>query len=226
MAKKMDELFDHEYDGIQEFDNDLPGWWKGLFYISIVFAFIYLMWWHVLGIGDSQAVKYEKSVNPQYVRLPEDQGKNLMQLAFPGYQSPLYEPGREMTQAEIQGGVSLAPAVEEIQVEKDESVALLTDPAAIAAGKATYDQYCFTCHGMVGEGGIGPNLTDDYWIHGGQFPDIVHTIRVGVPIKGMIAWERSLPKEDIVKVASYVWSLHGSEPSNGKAPQGDLFARE
>jgi len=226
MPKKMDELLDHDYDGIQEFDNDLPGWWKGLFYVSIVFAIVYLTWWHVLGFGDSQAVRYEKSVNPQYVRLPEDQGTTLLQVMFPDYRSPLHQPGREPSQVEILGGVDLSPAVAEIQVERDETVLPGSDPALLATGKKLYDQFCFTCHGMLGEGGIGPNLTDDFWIHGGSYPDIVHTIRVGVPIKGMIAWERSMPREDILAVASYVYSLHGTSPARAKAAQGDLFARE
>lgn len=226
MAKHKDELLNHDYDGIQEFDNDLPGWWKGLFYITIVFAFVYLTWWHVLGIGDTQEVKYEKSMNPAYVPLPEDQEQTLVDLVFPQFKAPYTKPGRELSQAEILGGVSLMPQEEVIEVEMDTDVEPVMVAAALADGKKIYDQYCFTCHGMAGEGGIGPNLTDDFWIHGGTFPDVVHTIRVGVPIKGMIAWERSLPKEDIVKVASYVWGMHGTSPPNAKAPQGEEFARQ
>lgn len=226
MAKKMDELLDHNYDGIQEFDNDLPGWWKGLFYLTIVFAVAYLTWYHVLGIGDSQEVQYKKSVDSTYVRLPQDQGRSLVQVVFPGYHSPLHQPGRQPDQVAVTGPVELAPAQETVVIARDSTVTPKTGAEALAEGKAIFERYCFTCHGNQGQGGIGPNLTDDYWIHGGTFPDVVHTIRAGVPVKGMISWEKTLEKDQIIEVASYVWSLHGTNPPNPKDPQGDLFARE
>ena len=65
--KKQDELLHHDYDGIQEYDNQLPGWWKNLFYISIVFAVIYFVHYQVLGTGDSQRVEYLKEIDPNYV---------------------------------------------------------------------------------------------------------------------------------------------------------------
>ncbi len=108
----------------------------------------------------------------------------------------------------------------------DMDVTPLTDATMIAAGQKTYTQYCFTCHGAVGEGGIGPNLTDDYWIHGGSFPAIIHTIKKGVPVKGMIAWETQLAPEQILEVGSYVNTLLGTDPPNGKAQQGELYVME
>ncbi|MCB0516658.1 MAG: cbb3-type cytochrome c oxidase N-terminal domain-containing protein [Chitinophagales bacterium] len=43
--------FDHEYDGIRELDNKLPPWWVWMFYLSIVFAVVYIFYYHVSGVG-------------------------------------------------------------------------------------------------------------------------------------------------------------------------------
>jgi len=81
MAKIKDELMNHDYDGIQEYDNDLPGWWKYLFYFTIIFAFVYLMYYHVLGIGDSSRVEYQKETGT-YVASNAERGPLTV------YQSP------------------------------------------------------------------------------------------------------------------------------------------
>ncbi len=74
---------------------------------------------------------------------------------------------------------------------------------------------------MAGEGGIGPNMTDDFWVHGGQMQEVLHTIYKGVPAKGMIAWEKTLTPEQMDNVASYILvKLVGTNPPNGKAPEG------
>jgi cytochrome c oxidase cbb3-type subunit 3 len=78
---------------------------------------------------------------------------------------------------------------------------------------------------MFGEGGIGPNLTDEYWLHGGQLLEVYTTVREGVPTKGMVAWERQLRPAELMAVSSYVGTLLGSEPPNPKAPQGDMTER-
>ena len=85
---------------------------------------------------------------------------------------------------------------------------------------------CMACHGANGEGGVGPNLTDQYWLHGGAFENIVGTITNGVPSKGMIAWKAILNPEQIRQVASYVKTLQGTNPPNAKAPQGELYTGE
>lgn len=109
----------------------------------------------------------------------------------------------------------------------ENTVELLTDEKSIEAGKAIFDKNCFTCHGMVGEGNsIGPNLTDAYWLHGGGIRNVFTTIKYGVPAKGMISWEKQLPAGDIQHVASYILSLQGSNPPNGKAPQGEMWKEE
>ena len=78
-----------------------------------------------------------------------------------------------------------------------------------------------TCHGTSGEGNaIGPNLTDDAWIHGCKFDDVFSLIKNGFPTKGMTAFKGQLSDEKIQQVASFVLSLKGTNPANAKAPQG------
>ena len=105
---------------------------------------------------------------------------------------------------------------------------LLTDAQSLAAGKAIYEGKgtCFTCHGMQGEGGIGPNMTDPYWIHGGDIKDLFKTIKYGVPEKGMISWKDQLKPLEMEQVASYILSLQGTNPPNPKEPQGELYQQQ
>ncbi len=221
--KKQDEVFDHDFDGIQEYDNDMPSWWINLFWITIVFALVYLLWFHVTGIGDSSTVRYMKQVDENYTRMPGDQGSNLLASIFKPEHSPWYVPCPEVTQASL-FGAGPATAVEEVdEGPMDSTVVMLADDASLATGKAIYDQYCFSCHGKFGEGGIGPNMTDEYWLYGGSFPEVVHRVKKGVPLKGMIAWERSISPDQVIQVSSYVMSLQGTNPPNGKAPQGEVF---
>ncbi|RYZ29080.1 MAG: cytochrome C oxidase subunit III, partial [Chitinophagaceae bacterium] len=79
------------------------------------------------------------------------------------------------------------------------------------------------CHGGKGEGGVGPNLTDKFWLHGGTINDVFKTIKYGVPEKGMQAWEKTYSPSQIKNIASYIKSIAGSNPPNGKSPQGDPF---
>ena len=78
------------------------------------------------------------------------------------------------------------------------------------------------CHGAHAQGGIGPNLTDNYSIHGGKMVDIVNTVTNGIQDKGMPAWGPFLKQDEIHSVVSFIKSLHGSHPADAKAPQGDL----
>jgi len=100
------------------------------------------------------------------------------------------------------------------------TVVQLKDIAAISSGKTTFTSKCSVCHGRLGEGLVGPNLTDNFWIHGNTIQNIFKVIRVGVPAKGMISWESQLSPQQIQEVASYVLSLQGSNPPNGKKPEG------
>jgi cytochrome c oxidase cbb3-type subunit 3 len=102
------------------------------------------------------------------------------------------------------------------------NVTLLTDATSIAAGKAIFDKSCVVCHLAQAQGLVGPNLTDDNWIHGCKIGDIFNLITTGVPDKGMISWKDQLTAEQIQQVSSYIVSLKGSNPPNPKAPQGEL----
>lgn len=106
------------------------------------------------------------------------------------------------------------------------NVTLLTSPEDLKAGKDIFTTNCIPCHGANGEGTVGPNLTDDYWIHGGGIKNVFSTISNGVPAKGMITWKAQLNPKQIQTVASYVLSLHGTNPPNGKAPEGQIYKEE
>lgn len=106
----------------------------------------------------------------------------------------------------------------------DEStVEYLTSSSDLAAGKKIFTQNCVVCHGANGEGGVGPNLTDEAWIHGGGIKNVFRTVKVGVPEKGMTAWGNTLSPTDMQKVSSYVLSLQGTNPPNAKAPEGEKW---
>lgn len=96
---------------------------------------------------------------------------------------------------------------------------LATDPAAISRGRAIFVQYCVGCHLDDGSGQVGPNLTDEYQIHGIGRIDLYKTIRDGVPAKGMISWGATLSTRDMAAVAAYVSTLRGTNKP-GKAPEG------
>ncbi len=273
--KEKDVLMDHDYDGIQELDNDLPPWWLWLFYISIIWSVFYLIHYHVLGTGDSSEVEYLKEINP-------DQEITTAGAKFSiGYQSPFNTSVEEVTPlsrvqaalakereaamlaAQKEGGSltlkdlsfkevmiaamtvargedldKLKNTFPEIWTEYQEGeniekekitgakepgpvIEPLTDSGGLAAGEAIYIANCLTCHGKLGEGGIGPNMTDEYFIHGPTLSNMIATILNGVPAKGMISWRPILKEEQILQVASYILTLRSSNPPNAKAPQGE-----
>jgi len=104
----------------------------------------------------------------------------------------------------------------------DENSIKMADAAGIQEGKALFATNCAPCHGRLGEGVVGPNLTDDYWLHGGSLNDIYKTIKIGWPAKGMKSWQTDLTPVQIRNVTSYIKTLRGTNPPNAKAPQGDL----
>lgn len=105
------------------------------------------------------------------------------------------------------------------QVDEN-TVKLVTDPAVLASGQTIFKTTCSPCHGVNGQGVVGPNLTDDYWLHGNKINDLFKTIKYGVPAKGMPTWEKQLSPKQISDVANYVKSLHGTNPAGAKEPQG------
>ncbi len=110
------------------------------------------------------------------------------------------------------------------EVMIDENTVVVTQTEAVlASGKEVFTTYCAACHGNAGEGGIGPNFADEYWLHGGSIKDIFATIKHGVPEKGMAAWNEIITPQQISDVANYILSLKGTNPPNQKEPQGELW---
>jgi cytochrome c oxidase cbb3-type subunit 3 len=172
---------DHEYDQIRELDNPPPPLFNYVFYGTIAFSLIYLVYFHILD-GPLMKEEYENEV-----RLAALQRKQMQNL------------------------------VDESTVQR------LTESSELAAGRDIYLQNCASCHGQAGEGLVGPNLTDAYWLHGGSIKDVFKTIKYGVPEKGMIPWQSQLSPSQMAQVASYILSLQGSNPPNAKQPEGELF---
>jgi mono/diheme cytochrome c family protein len=103
---------------------------------------------------------------------------------------------------------------------------VLIDESSLKNGAERFKNLCASCHGQSGEGMVGPNFCDNFWLHGGEFKDLCKTITEGVPAKGMIAWGAQLSALEIKEVASYILSLEGSNPANQKAAQGVKFDRK
>lgn len=108
----------------------------------------------------------------------------------------------------------------------DENNITVSDADGIAAGKALYIQSCVACHAADGGGGIGPNLTDVNWIHGGSMNDIYKTIKLGYPEKGMQSWQTVYSPVQMKHLSSFVHSLKGSKPANPKEPQGVPYVED
>ena len=178
----------HDYDGIRELDNKLPPWWLYGFYLTIIFAVVYLWRFQVSHTGPTGIQEYERSV----------------------------------AKAEINIQKYLKSKGESVD---ENTVTLLTDEADIAAGKAIFmdPSKCPACHNADGGGNaVGPNLTDDYWLYGGNVKDIFKTIKYGTT-KGMRSWKDDLSAKQIAQLVGYVKSLKGSKPANPKEPQGELY---
>ncbi|MCC8425354.1 cbb3-type cytochrome c oxidase N-terminal domain-containing protein [Mucilaginibacter sp. UR6-11] len=132
------------------------------------------------------------------------------QLQYEEYQT-------EISQADIAKKAFLSKSANRVD---ETTVKLVTDPAVLSSGKAIFKQNCAACHGENAQGVVGPNLTDDYWLHGGKITDLFKTIKYGVLNKGMPTWEKQLSPKQIADVANYVKSLHGTNPANPKEAQG------
>lgn len=123
----------------------------------------------------------------------------------------------EMAVAAKEKAAFLAKSADKVD---ENTVKLTSDAGVLAAGKSIFQERCAACHGNNGQGMVGPNLTDDYWLHGDKINDIFKTIKYGVQSKGMPTWESQLTAKQISDVANYIESLHGSHPANPKEPQG------
>jgi cytochrome c oxidase cbb3-type subunit 3 len=183
----------HDYDGIRELDNRLPPWWLYGFYATIIIAAIYLWRYHISHTAPLSKEEYEIAVQKG-----EQQKNEYLKLK--------------------------GEAIDE------NSIAML-GAADIAEGKNLFTNpaKCAMCHGADASGfvngspGVGPNLTDDYWIHGGDIKSVFKTIKYGIDGKGMPEWKSSLTPKQIAQLASFVKSLRGSNPAKAKAPDGQLY---
>jgi cytochrome c oxidase cbb3-type subunit III len=189
---KRDELLDHEADGIREFDNALPRWWLYGFYLTIVFAVVYTVNYHVL----PQPLWGSPGMIAEYEAELQAAPKPVVRLAAGGNLSPL------------------------------------TDPASLEKGRAIFEgpeNVCSSCHRPDLGGLIGPNLTDDQWLHGCTIDATVASIQAGYPLKGMLPFGtgKTLTDEQVLQVASYVVSKRGSAPVNPKPadPERDAACR-
>lgn len=184
--KDEDQLLDHEYDGIQEYDNPMPRWWVWLFWGTFYFSLGYFIHYHMTGNGQSVADSYEAD------------------LALAREQEAMRAMGESLT---------------------EESLAnLMTNEAMMADASSLFIQRCSQCHGNKGEGLIGPNLTDNYWLHGDATLMSIHQlVAEGVPARGMPAWQKQLRPIELGKIAAYVGTMRGTNVSGPKGPEGKLI---
>lgn len=183
MSNKNEPLLEHDYDGIQEYDNPLPGWWLATFYGAIIFSVFYVGYYH-----------FGPGLHPM-----EELAQNLKEMQAAKNAQIKAEP--ELTEAEL--------------------LAIFGDSNKQAAGKIIFAEKCASCHMADGGGSIGPNLTDNFWIHGkGTLSDILKVVGDGVAEKGMPPWKAMLKKEELLSAVVYAKSLHGKKPANPKEPQG------
>lgn len=178
-------VMDHEADGIRELDNLLPRWWVWLFNLSIAFAVIYMLYYHVFGAGALQAAEYTKEWK---------RGEAIKAASIAKFEANI---------------AALEPS---------------KDGLELADGQRLFINYCAPCHRPDGGGLVGPNLCDDYWIHGSNYVDNVKTIINGVPAKGMLAWRGVLNPDQIKAVSSYIYTLRGTNPKNPKPAENTVTA--
>lgn len=125
--------------------------------------------------------------------------------------------------AEMEKAVADKKAFLAVAAEKFDENSVKLDGSLIANGKSVFMANCIACHGEHGQGIVGPNLTDEFWLHGGSINDVFKTVKYGVPAKGMASWEKNLSSKNIAEVVNFIMSLQGSKPANAKVPQGEKY---
>ncbi|CAM2007526.1 cbb3-type cytochrome c oxidase N-terminal domain-containing protein [Acanthopleuribacter pedis] len=189
MVEDKKPLHQHDFDGIEENDNDLPHWWLGIFAVSILFACFYVPYYHFL--------------NPE--KLPHA--------------------ALQAEMAAREAAVAQVAEQKAAEAPEDPEAALTATYSAGGweeSGKAVYTANCAACHANDGGGTIGPNFTDDYYIHGGKLSDLIRVVTEGVPTKGMISWKPILKPQQIQDVSFYVRAMRGTTPATPKEKQGEL----
>jgi len=182
VSEVKDELLNHTYDDIQEYNNPLPSWWVGLFILTTVWSLFYIPY-YATGSGATPEADYEADM---------------------------------VEWEKLHPTVTLASA--------EEMLVIVKDPNNISQGQKIYMERCLPCHAADGGGLVGPNLADEFWIHGGRPHEIAKTIYDGVPEKGMIPWKSLLSVDDIYALTAFLETLKGTTPAKPKAPEGNKIS--
>lgn len=181
----------HSYDGIQEYDNPMPGWWIWLLWATVAFAVFY-----VIGINVGLINNYEEDLAESLDELEQ------IRAAY------AEEAGDEFEVTEVN--------IEENYVGIDEH---------IEAASENYARLCASCHGDQGQGGIGPNLTDQHFMHGGTNVDIYEVLTDGISGQGMPAFAAQLSSEERAQMVAFIRSIEGTDPPDARDPQGEFIER-
>jgi cytochrome c oxidase cbb3-type subunit III len=180
-------LREHSFDGIRELDNTLPNWWLWTFYSACLFSVGYWIVFHTLRVGNLPGAAYAEEQRAAAARLEQQLANN--------------------------------PVTEQMLLK------LAAEPAFTAEGERIFKtpSLCAQCHGPEGNGmvngapGAGPNLTDEFWIHGGKPMEIYRTVSDGWPEKGMASWKTN-GTQFVLRAVAYVLSLRGKNLP-GKPPE-------
>ena len=174
----------HEYDGIRELDNNIPGWWKLAFFGTFIFGIVYL--YRMFG--------------------SESMPGQLEELAIAN------------NRAAVQKTEYLQQSANNI----DENNVKMLGANDVVAGLDLYTKNCVACHGDKGQGSVGPNLTDEYWMHKGGLKDIFYSIKYGWQEKGMKSWKEDFSPNQIAQLTSFINSIRNTNVPGGKEKQGEI----
>jgi cytochrome c oxidase cbb3-type subunit 3 len=197
VERPKDELLDHEYDGIREFDNPCPAWWHLIFIGSVVFSGFYWVFFH---LGPSLGTN-GWSVTEAYEQAKTDN----LQLQF----------------AELGELTVDEPTLLRYMQPPDTESGDARDWLAI--GASVFKTHCKSCHAEDGSGLVGPNLTDDHYKNVKELIDIARVIENGAANGSMPAWQNRLIPNEIVLVSAYVANLRGKDLP-GRKPEGEVIS--
>lgn len=187
MEKYEDKIIeDHDYDGIHEYDNPMPGWWTGAYLLSVIWSVVYVAG-HLAG-------------------------------SLPTYETDLRDGQLALESQRARAAAANPPVV----IDAAALLAAASDEAKLSEGAMTFASFCASCHGDLGQGLIGPNLTDKFWLYGGEPMSVVHTIQKGTS-NGMPPWEAIITPEQTIALVAHIQRLQGTTPANSKAPQGEPY---
>jgi len=175
----------HNYDGIRELDNNIPGWWKIAFLATFIFGIVYM--YRLYG--------------------SETMPKQLQELAMANEAADLRK----------------LEYLKEAANNVDENNVKMLGADDIAAGRELFTKNCVACHGDRAQGGVGPNLTDDHWLHKGSIHDIFYSIKYGWQEKGMKSWKEDFSPQQIAQLASFIRTVSNTNVEGGKEAQGELY---